>query len=82
LGDAHKALELYEQAMLIRRETGERRGEADAMWNYALVLNLLDDRVRAIARAEAALEIYEATESPAVGEVSARLAKWKAEHDS
>lgn len=38
LGEPHKAIEYYEQALLITCEIGDRRGEADASWNLGLAL--------------------------------------------
>jgi hypothetical protein len=39
--------------------------------------DVLGDRAQAIARAEAALRIYEAIEDPGAADVRAELAKWR-----
>ena len=65
--------------MQIAREIGDRLGEANALFNSALALDQLGDRPAAIARAEAALKIYEAIESPNASRVRDQLAKWRGE---
>jgi tetratricopeptide (TPR) repeat protein len=72
-----KAIEFYEQALVIRREIGDRRGEGNDLWNSALAFYKLSDRAQAIARAEAALRIYEAIEDPNAAKVRAALAEWR-----
>ena len=47
LGDAHKAIDYYEQQLAITREIGDRRGEADASWNLSLAYVKADDLERA-----------------------------------
>ena len=64
LGDARKAIELYEQALIIDREIGDRRGEANDLFNSAVALAQLGQRAEALARAEQAAEIFAAIESP------------------
>ncbi|HKQ79876.1 MAG TPA: tetratricopeptide repeat protein [Blastocatellia bacterium] len=59
------------------REIGDRRGEGDALGNMSLCVDELGDRVRATALAEAALEIYEALESPYAEMVRNQLAEWR-----
>jgi hypothetical protein len=44
-----------------------------------LALRKLGDRAQAIAHAEAALEIFEAIESPNAAKVRAALAQWRAQ---
>jgi tetratricopeptide (TPR) repeat protein len=78
LGDVRKAIEFYEQHRDIAREIGDRRGEGSALWNSALDHNSLGNRAEAIARAEAALKIFEAIENPSVAKVRAKLAEWRA----
>ena len=79
MGDARKAIEFYEQNLVIAREIGDRRGEGNSMWNSALALDPLGDREQAIACAEAALKIYEEIEDPNRAQVRATLAGWRAE---
>lgn len=54
-------------------------GEANSLFSIALTLDQLGDRASAIARAEAALKIYESIESPYASEVRDQLAKWRGE---
>ncbi len=48
LGDAHRAIEFYEQALAIDREIGNRRGEGAALGNLGLAYAALGDARRAI----------------------------------
>ncbi len=77
LGDARKAIEFYEQCSVLHREIGDRRGEGNDLFNSALAHDSLGNRPEAIARAAAALAIYEAIESPHAAVVQAKLAKWR-----
>jgi tetratricopeptide (TPR) repeat protein len=77
--DYHKAVEYLEQRLEIAHEIGDRRGEAHALINSALALDHLGDRPAAIARAEAALKIFDALESPHASNTRAQLAKWRGE---
>jgi len=58
-------------------ETGNRRGEGIRLFNSAAALDKLNDYPQAITRAEAALQIFEAIESPHAAEVRVLLKKWK-----
>jgi tetratricopeptide (TPR) repeat protein len=79
LGDTRKAIEFYEQQLVIVREIGDRRGEGNALWSSALAHDSLGNRPEALARAAAALAIYEAIESPHATKVRAALAEWRGE---
>jgi tetratricopeptide (TPR) repeat protein len=74
-----KAIQFYEQQLLIAREIGDRRGEGNALWNMSLALNELGQRAQAIEHAEQSLEIYEQIEDPFAPQVRAQLAAWRAE---
>jgi hypothetical protein len=78
MGEARRAIEFYEQALQIARETGDRMGEGNTLWNMALALGLPIDRAQAMVHAEAALVIFEQIESPHAEKVRNSLAKWKA----
>ena len=82
MGDARKAIEFYEQQLIITREIGDRRGEGNALFNSALAHDSLGNRPEAIARAVAALAIYEAIEDPNAAKVRATLAEWRGEQAS
>ena len=77
LGKPSKAIEFYEQWLIIAREIGYRRGEASSLFNSALALDKLNDRAQAVARAQAALQIFEVIEHPQAAKVRALLEKWK-----
>ena len=47
LGDSRKAIDYYEQALVIDREIGDRRGEANASWNLGLAYEEAGDLKRA-----------------------------------
>jgi tetratricopeptide (TPR) repeat protein len=79
LGEYRRAIEHYGKQLEITREIGDRLGEANALFNSALDLDQLSDRPVAIARAEAALKIYEAIESPYASLARDQLAKWRGE---
>ena len=51
LGETERAIEFYEQALVIDEEIGDRRAEGHALWNIAISLNQLGERDCAIARA-------------------------------
>lgn len=77
LGEYHRDIEYQEQRLQIAREIGDRRGEANSLYNSSLTLDQLGDRRAAIARAEAALKIFEAIESPWASKVRDKLAEWR-----
>ena len=59
------------------RARSEIGGEASALFNSASALAALSDRVEAIARAEAALKIFEEIESPYAATARQALAEWR-----
>ena len=63
--------------LVIVREIGDRRGEGITLWNSALAHDSLGNRAEAIARAAAALAIYETIEDPNAARVRAKLEEWK-----
>ncbi len=77
LGETRKAIEFYEQALVIDREIGDRRGEGAALWNMSLSLDKLGERARAIECAEASLKIREEIEDPRAEKVREQLAEWR-----
>ena len=72
-----RAIEYPEQARVIHREIGGRRGEGNALWNMSLALDTLGERQQAIAHAEAALTILEQIEAPNAGTVRNQIEEWK-----
>jgi tetratricopeptide (TPR) repeat protein len=77
LDDPLTALGYQEQALVIAREIGNRGGEANALWNAALAHESSSNHAEAIARATAALAIFEAIEDPNAAMVRAKLAEWR-----
>jgi tetratricopeptide (TPR) repeat protein len=82
LGEPRRAIEYHEQALAIDREIGDRRGEGTDLWNTAVALEQLEDRPQAMARAEAARQIFEEIENPNVAMVREVLARWRGEGES
>ena len=78
MGELRRAIEYYEQQLKITRETGDRRGEGNALWNRALALDKLGRRDEAIADAQLALKIREEIEDPNADKVRRKLADWGA----
>jgi tetratricopeptide (TPR) repeat protein len=79
LGEHGRAMEYHQQRLQIAREIGDELGEANALFNSALALDQMGDRPAAIARAEVALKILEAIESPSASLARALLATWREE---
>ena len=77
MGEIRRAIEFYDKALEIAREIGDRRREGGALFNLALALDKLGERAQAIARAEAALKIYEQIEDPNTARVRQQLAEWR-----
>ena len=72
LGDARRAIQFYEQQLVIVREIGDRRGEGDALGNMGSAYEKLGDKPRARKLWQQALAIYEAIEDPH----AARVKEW------
>jgi len=77
LGETRKAIEYHEQALVIDREIGDRRGENTALWNLALAFDKLGERAKAIEYAEVSLKIHEEIEDPFADTVRKKLEEWK-----
>ena len=78
LGEAHKAVEFYQQALIIAREIGDRRGEGNALFNMGLVKYDLDERRKAIDLVRQAMKILETIESPNAERARDNLKIWGA----
>lgn len=79
LGDARRALECYEEQLAIAQEIGDRRGEANALFNSALSLWKRvgpGERDEARRRVAAAAALFEAMESPNAAKARAVLEEW------
>ena len=55
LGETRKAIEFYEQALMIAREIGDRRGEGNALGNLGIAYADLGETRKAIEFYEQAL---------------------------
>lgn len=77
MGEARRAIQFYEKAILIHREIDDRRGKGIALWNMSLALDPLGECVQAIQHAEHALAILEQIEDPNAAKVRAKLADWR-----
>jgi len=76
MGEIQYALQSYEQALTICRETGDDAAEGSVLWNMSLAIGRLDGQVRAIDLAEAALNIYEKISDPRSDLVRDQLKTW------
>jgi tetratricopeptide (TPR) repeat protein len=79
LGQAHAnlrdpavALGFYEQALTLAHQVGDRQHEADLLWYLAIQLAELGQQDRAIARAQAAVDLLQSLGKP--------KARWFAHH--
>jgi tetratricopeptide (TPR) repeat protein len=68
---------VYEQALVIDREIGDRRGEGNALWNLSLSQAKLGQRKEAISNAKAALKIRDEIEYPRAEKVRRKQAEWQ-----
>jgi hypothetical protein len=59
-----KAFDSHEQGLAIHRESSDRLGEGQILFNLSLAHEKVDDLPSAMACAESALKIYTAIESP------------------
>jgi tetratricopeptide (TPR) repeat protein len=78
-GDDRRAMQFFEQAMVIYREVGDRKGEGLALWNMSLLLYKLGKHAQAIEHGEQSLMIREQIEDPNAAKVRAQLAAWRRE---
>ena len=74
---ARKAIEYYEQQLMITRAIGDRRGEGNALFNTSLALDGLGKQAEAAMLAADALAIYEQIESPVAEQVQRKLEQWQ-----
>ena len=77
LGELHKAIEYYEQQLMITRAIGDRRGEGNALFDTSLALDGLGKQAEAAKLAADALAIYKQIESPVVEQVQRKLEQWQ-----
>ena len=75
LGDARRAIEFYEQRIMIAREIGDRRGEALASWNLGLRLEAAGDLSRAVALMQFCVDYERDIGHPDAEADAARLAR-------
>jgi tetratricopeptide (TPR) repeat protein len=76
LGEARKAIEFYEQSLVIKHEIGDRRGQGNTLFNMGLALYGLEEKDRAVGLVKQALAIFDAIESPAAERVRNQLGAW------
>jgi len=58
MGDKQKALEYYQQALLMRRQVGDHAGEAATLNNIGLIYDALGQKQKALVCYQQALETY------------------------
>ena len=78
-GEHRRALELYEQALVIVREIGDRRNEGYALLNLSLIYVNFGDLAAAVQAAEASHRIREEIEDPRAAGTRARLDRLRAQ---
>ncbi|SRR6266404_4754516 len=76
-GDIQRALDEYENVLIIAKETKDRQSEALAIFQIGLMLNRAGDLVQAISHAEKALKIFEKIDDSNAALVSEQLAAWR-----
>jgi hypothetical protein len=77
LGESRKAIEFYEQQVLITQEIGDRRGEGIALYNMAISFAQLGESTRAIGFGEQSLSIHQEIGDPWAEKVRAALDGWR-----
>ena len=75
--DARKAIEYYEQALVIDREIEDRWGEGNALLNMSLALDKLGQRANEVDCAKAALKIRDEIEDPQAEKIRRKLQEWE-----
>lgn len=78
LGEIKKAIEYYEQTLVIAREIGDRFGEGGTLNNLGLTLYHLGEKEKGIELVKQALKIFEAIESPFAEKARNTLEQWGA----
>jgi len=79
LGEPHKAIDFFEQSLVITHQISDHRGEGITLWN--LSQSKLVERTQAIAYAEAALKIFEKIEDSHTEMVRRQLEVWHKQTD-
>ena len=79
-GRMAEALALYEQALPIRKEVGDRAGEAVTCFNLALLCRELNRPVDALDYLRQAVALEKAVQHPDHDQDRALLARWEARH--
>ncbi|WP_203794800.1 tetratricopeptide repeat protein, partial [Actinoplanes derwentensis] len=64
LGDRQRALDFYQQALPIRREVGDRAGEATTRYNIAMIHRAGGDLVLAVGELERVVDLDRQVEHP------------------
>jgi tetratricopeptide (TPR) repeat protein len=77
LGAPQRAIEFFEQRLTIAQRTGDQRGEGFALWNKSLALEMLGDRIQAIACAEAAHKMLQEIKCSVSRSIREQLAQWR-----
>ncbi len=77
MGDSHKALSYYEQALSLARRVGDRQQEANLLWLQGIQLAELGQRDAAIASAQDAISLFSILGKPQAGWYGAYLQKYR-----
>jgi len=73
LGEARKAIEFYEQALVIYREIGDRRGEALGSWNLGLAYEEAEELDKAIEAMQICVDFEREIRHPDAEKHAAKL---------
>jgi tetratricopeptide (TPR) repeat protein len=80
LDEFHRAIDYFEQQLVIAQEIGNLDGVGNAFWKMSMIQDILGERQSAIANAGKALEIYEQIEDSDYAQmVREQLAEWRRE---
>jgi tetratricopeptide (TPR) repeat protein len=77
--ELEQALDCYEQALHIARQTGGKRAEGYLLFNIGLAQDALSKRAQAIPHVHAALRVLEEIDDIGAAHVRARLQQWERE---
>ncbi len=77
VGDSHKALSHYEQALDLARQVGDRHQEANLLWYQGIQLAELGQRDAAISSAQEAIALFNTLGKPQAGWYGAYLQKYR-----
>ena len=79
IGRYEKMIQICEAQLEFTRQTGDRSGEANALWNMGQAFEKLGRRADAVAVAQQAYQIYQEIDSPQQANAQSTLQRWTTE---